>query len=176
MLALLYMQPDQAMHLREIARQTQAAPGTLKKELDALCRVGLLHSQRVGNQVQFQANQEHPVFFTLQALIRKTTGLADLLRQALQPLGEQVALALVFGSMASGNAHAHSDVDLLVVGSASFAQVVEATWPLQAQLGREINPKVMPPAEWASKRAEGNPFVQTLLAQPHILLIGSLNA
>ena len=175
-LALLLMQPDQKVHLRELARQTQAAPGTLKKELDALCRVGLLTSERVGNQVQFQANQSHPVFAELQALIRKTTGLADVLRQALQPLGNQVALAFVFGSMASGNAHAGSDVDLLVVGSASFAHVVEATHATQAQLGREINPKVMSPAEWARQRAEGHPFVQELLAKPRILLIGTLDA
>jgi len=175
-LALLLMQPDQKMHLRELARQTQAAPGTLKKELDALCFVGLLRSERVGNQVQFQANPDHPVFPELQALVRKTTGLADVLRQALQPLGEQVDLALVFGSMASGSAHAGSDVDLLVVGSASFAQVVEATYAAQAPLGRDINPKVMTAAEWAAKRLEGNPFVQELLAKPQILLIGTLNA
>ena len=84
-LALLPMQPQQKMHLRELARQTQAAPGTLKKELDALCHVGLLRSERVGNQVHFQANQDHPVFAELQALVRKTTGLADVLRQT--PLG-----------------------------------------------------------------------------------------
>ena len=175
-LALLLMQPNQKKHLRELARQTQAAPGTLKKELDALCHVGLLTSERVGNQVQFQANQGHPVFAELQALIRKTTGLADVLRQALQPLGEQVALAFVFGSMASGNAHAGSDVDLLVVGSASFAQVVEATYAAQTPLGRDINPKVMTTDEWARKQAEGNPFVQELLAKPRILLTGTLDA
>lgn len=175
-LALLLMQPDQKMHLRELARQTQAAPGTLKKELDALCHVGLLTSERVGNQVQFQANQSHPVFAELQALIRKTTGLADVLRQALQPLGDQVALAFVFGSMASGSAHAGSDVDVLVVGSASFAQVVEATYAAQTQLGRDINPKVMTPTEWATKRAEGHPFVQELLAKPRIMLTGTLDA
>lgn len=175
-LALLLMQPDQKMHLRELARQTQAAPGTLKKELDALCHVGLLTSERVGNQVQFQANQGHPIFAELQALIRKTTGLADVLRQALQPLGEQVVLAFVFGSMASGTAHAGSDVDVLVVGSASFAQVVEATHAAQTQLGREINPKVMTTDEWTRKQAEGNPFVQELLTKPRIVLIGTLDA
>jgi len=175
-LALLLMQPEQKRHLRELARQTQAAPGTLKKELDALCHVGLLTSERVGNQVQFQANQGHPVFAELQALIRKTTGLADVLRQALQPLGEQVELAFVFGSMASGSAHAGSDVDLLVVGRASFAQVVEATYAAQAPLGREINPKVMTAAEWARQRAEGQPFVQELLAKPKVMLIGTLDA
>lgn len=175
-LALMLMQPDQKMHLRELARRTQAAPGTLKKELDALCHVGLLLSERVGNQVQFRANPGHPVFAELQALVRKTTGLADVLTEALKPLGDQVALALVFGSMASGNAHAGSDVDLLVVGSAGFAQVVDATYAAQTQLGREINPKVMTAAEWASKRAEGNPFVQELLAQPKLMLIGTLDA
>ena len=175
-LAWLLMHPDQSIHLRELARQTQAAPGTLKKEVDALCRVGLLHSQRIGNQVQVQVNRQHPVFAELQALVRKTTGLADVLRQALQPLGEQVALALVFGSMASGSAHAGSDVDVLVVGSASFAQVVEATYAAQTQLGRDINPKVMTPTEWAAKRAEGHPFVQELLAKPRILLTGTLDA
>ena len=175
-LALLLMQPGQKMHLRELARQTQAAPGTLKKELDALCHVGLLTSERVGNQVQFQANQAHPIFAELQALIRKTTGLADVLRHALQSLGDQVELAFVVGSMASGSAHAGSDVDLLVVGNVSFAHVVEATHATQAQLGREINPKVMSPAEWARQRAEGHPFVQELLAKPRILLIGTLDA
>lgn len=175
-LALLLMQPDQKIHLRELARQTQAAPGTLKKELDALCHVGLLTSERVGNQVQFQANTGHPIFAELQALVRKTIGLADVLRRALEPLGDQVALAFVFGSMASGSAHAGSDVDLLVVGSASFGQVVEATYAAQAQLGREINPKVMTPAEWVRQRAEGHPFVQELLAKPRIVLTGNLDA
>ena len=108
--------------------------------------------------------------------MRKTTGLADVLRQALQPLGDQVELALVFGSMASGSAHAGSDVDLLVVGSASFGQVVEATYAAQTQLGRDITPKVMSATEWATKQLEGNPFVQELLAKPQILLIGTLHA
>lgn len=169
------MRPDEKMHLRELARQTRAAPGTLKKELDALCRAGLLTSERVGNQVQFQANRDHPVFADLQALVRKTIGLADVLRHALQPLGDSVALAFVFGSMASGSAHAGSDIDVLVVGNCGFAQVVEATYAAQAQLGREINPKVMTMDEWMQKRREKNPFVQELLAKPRLMLMGQLD-
>ena len=98
------------------------------------------------------------------------------LRAALAPLAPQIERALVFGSMASGSAHAGSDVDLLVVGSASFAQVVEATYAAQAPLGCDINPKVMTADEWAAKQLEGNPFVQELLAKPQILLIGTLHA
>lgn len=170
------MHPDQSIHLRELARQTSATPGTLKKELDALTQVGLLHSHRIGNQVQFQANSQHPVFVELQALVRKTIGLTDVLQQALAPLGPRIDLAFVYGSIASGSAHAGSDVDVLLVGEISFAQAVEALHPAQVQLGREINPKVMTPAEWAQKRAEGNAFVLNLLAKPRLMLQGVLHA
>ena len=85
-------------------------------------------------------------------------------------------LAFVFGSMASGNAHAGSDVNMLVVGSVGFGEVVEALYPAQAVLGREINPKVMTPAEWAQKRTEGSPFVQELLTQPRLMLHGAPDA
>ena len=169
-LAWLLMHPDQSIHLRELARQTQAAPGTLKKEVDALCRVGLLHSQRIGNQVQVQVNRQHPVFAELQALVRKTIGLTDVLQHALAPLLPRMELAFVFGSMASGNAHAGSDVDVLVVSSVGFGEVGEALYPAQAALGREINPKVMTPAERAQKRAGGSPFVHELLTQPRLML------
>lgn len=175
-LAWLLMQPEQNIHLRELARQTQTAPGTLKKEVDALCRVGLLHSQRIGNQVQVQANRQHPVFPELQALVRKTIGLTDVLQHALAPLLPRMELAFVFGSMANGNAHAGSDVDVLVVGSVGFGEVVEALYPAQAVLGREINPKVMTPAEWTQKRTEGSPFIQELLTQPRLMLHGALHA
>jgi hypothetical protein len=173
---LLLMQPGQKMHLRELARQTQAAPGTLKKELDALCHVGLLTSERVGNQVQFQANQSHPIFAELQALVRKTTGLADVLRQALQPLGDQVALAFVFGSMASGSAHAGSDVDLLVVGSASFAQVVEATYAAQDPPGPRDQPQGHDPRRVGHQARRRPPLCARAAGQARILLTGTLDA
>ena len=138
--------------------------------MDALCRVGLLHSQRIGNQVQVQVNRQHPVFAELQALVRKTIGLTDVLQHALAPLLPRMELAFVFGSMASGNAHAGSDVDVLVVSSVGFGEVGEALYPAQAALGREINPKVMTPAERAQKRAGGSPFVHELLTQPRLML------
>ncbi len=56
-----------------------------------------------------------------------------------------------------------------------FAQVVEATYAAQAQLGRDINPKVMSAEEWADKQVECHPFVQELLAKPKLMLIGELD-
>ena len=172
-LGLLLMQPQRSVHLRELARLTHAAPGTLKKEVDALCAVGLLHSHRVGNQLQVQANSQHPVFPELQALVRKTIGVADVLKEALAPISANIEHAFVFGSVAGGQEHANSDVDLMVVGDVTFAAVVDATFAAQALLGREINPKVMTPAEWRVKQAQGHPFVCEVLSKPTIDVIAA---
>jgi len=175
-LGLLLMRPEQQIHLRELARVIGAAPGTLKKELDALCEAGLLRAERVGNQVRFCANTAHPVFPELQALIRKTIGLADALRLSLAPLAGRIDAAFIFGSMASGTESAGSDIDLMVVGDAGFAEIVDATYAAQATLGREINPKVMSASEWQAKKAERNAFLQDVLNKPRIMLIGDADA
>ncbi len=175
-LGLLLMRPEQQIHLRELARVIGAAPGTLKKELDALCEAGLLRAERVGNQVRFCANTAHPVFPELQALIRKTIGLVDALRLSLAPLAGRIDAAFVFGSMASGTESAGSDIDLMVVGDAGFAEIVDATYAAQATLGREINPKVMSASEWQAKKAERNAFLQDVLNKARIMLIGDADA
>lgn len=172
MLGLLLMKPGQWIHLRELARMTDAVPGTLKKEVDALCDVGLLQSQRIGNQTQFSANTAHPVFPELQALITKTIGLADALRASLLPLADKISAAFVFGSMASSNENANSDIDVMIIGEVTFAQTINALYDTQTALGREINPKVMSPSEWLEKKSGGNTFVQEVLAKSKIMLIG----
>jgi len=166
------MKPGQWIHLRELARMTGAAPGTLKKEVDARCQVGLLLSQRIGNQTQFSANTAHPVFAELQALIKKTIGLADALKLSLLPLADKINAAFVFGSVASSNETAASDVDVMLIGHLTFAEAITAIYDTQTALSREINPKVMSPSEWLEKKSAGNTFVQDILAKPKIMLIG----
>lgn len=174
-LALLLTNPSKSLHLRELARLTAASPGTLKKELDALTTAGLLLVCKVGNQTQFSANTQHPIYPELLALIHKTIGLHDVLAAALEPLGELVEVAFVFGSVASATETSYSDVDLLLIGSAAFGQVVNAIYDAQTTLGREINPKVMTRQEWQEKRTQGNVFVTELLNKPKVFVVGTAN-
>ncbi|MFN9279803.1 MAG: nucleotidyltransferase domain-containing protein [Betaproteobacteria bacterium] len=170
---MLLMNPERRVHLRELARLTGASPGTLKKELDALTEAGLLNVQRVGNQTHFSANAQHPVYPELSGLIRKTTGLHDVLARALEPLADGVVAAFVFGSVASGTEAAHSDVDLMVIGTASFGEVVNAVYEAQAAIGREINPKVMKREEWQAKRGAGQAFLNEVMHKPKLFILGT---
>ncbi len=172
-LSLLLLHPDTNYHVRELARQTHTAAGTLHKELARLAAAGLLLRKQQGNQVRYQANQQCPVFPELAGLLRKTTGAAEILAAALTPL--QPTLALIFGSVASGTETASSDVDVLVIADVGFADVVRATHPAQAELGREINPVVYSAQEFRRRVQEQDAFVQDLLTKPKIFLIGTEN-
>jgi predicted nucleotidyltransferase len=174
LLAVLLMHAGQRFHLRELARLTAAASvGSVKKELDLLVGVGLLKVQKVGNQTQFCANTDHPVYPDLLGLVRKSIGLAEVLQEALAPLAGQIRVAFVYGSMALGSEGPHSDVDLMLLGELGFGDAVNALYDSQALLGREVNPKVMTLSEWHSRKAAGDGFVQDLLSKPQLLLMGA---
>lgn len=170
-LGQLLLHPDADYHVRELARLTGTAAGTLHKELARLATAGLLLRKEQGNQVRYQANQQCPVFPELAGLLRKTTGAAEILSNALTPL--KPAVALLFGSLASGGETASSDADVLVITDASFADVVRATYPAQAVLGREVNPAVYSVPEFKRRIQEQDPFIAELLSKPKIFLIGA---
>jgi len=171
-LSALLLHPEDSLHVRELARLTGASAGSLHRELRALADVGLLLRQEVGRQVHYRANTASPVFDELAGLLRKTAGLADVLRDALASLDSKVRLAFVYGSVASGTERSGSDVDLMVLGSAGFADVARATAAAQSTLRREVNPTVMTPREFARKLASGDSFARSVAKGVRLWLIG----
>jgi len=171
-LAALLLQPGHSLHLRELARLTGSHAGTLGRELGKPAQAGLLLRSDQGNQARYSANVQHPLFPELSAMFRKTHGVVPALRTALEPLAGQIALAFVYGSMASGTATQHSDVDVLLVGSADFVAVVQALYPLHEALGREVNPVLWAPQELADKGRAGDAFVRDVLRKPKLWIKG----
>ena len=171
-LSALFLHPDKSIHVRELARATGASPGSLHRELRALSDLGLLLRQEVGRQVHYQANPQCPVFAELAGLLRKTAGLADVLREALMTLGSKVELAFVYGSVASGSERPASDVDVMVLGSAGFSDVALALADVQVALAREVNPTPMTTKDFVKKFAGGDGFARSVAVSPKIWLIG----
>ena len=176
LLGLLLLHPEQAYHVREIARLTGTVAGTANKELRKLSEAGVLVKQKQGNQLLYQADKQCVVYEELASLLRKTSGLADVLANGLLPLADSIDAAFVFGSMASGKTDSGSDIDLCVVGSVTFAELVKAVYSVQQTLGREINPKCFSVAEWQHAVAENSVFIQELLHKPTINIIGNKDA
>lgn len=172
MLALFFTHPDEWFHLRQAVRLSGAGMGAVQREVARLARAGILERTQRGNQTAYRADPRCPVFADLKALLVKTAGVADVLRKALAPLADRVQLAFLYGSFARGEQHRGSDVDVLVVGTVSFADVVTAIQEAQAALGREVNPSVYPPEEFMRKLTERHPFLTRVLGGETAFLIG----
>ena len=171
-LSALLLRPEAALHVRELARLTNVSPGSLHRELRNLADRGLLLRQETGRQVYYRANVQCPIFEELAGLLRKTAGLVDVLRQALVPLADKLEMAFVYGSMARGEEHAHSDVDVMLVGDLDFADVVLALSGAQEFLRREINPIVLSRAEWDRKLAQADGFAAQVWQGSKLWLVG----
>jgi predicted nucleotidyltransferase len=172
-LSTLLLQPEASLHVRELARLTGVSAGSLHRELRMLAELGLLIRQEIGRQVHYRANEASPVFAELAGLLRKTAGVADVLRDALLSLGGTVSMAFVFGSVAAGKERASSDVDVMVLGSAGFADVVRALASAHTALRREVNPTVMSAREFAQRLAAGDGFARSVAKGERLWLIGS---
>ena len=172
-LALLLLQPQRKLHVREIARLTNTVAGTMSKELGRLHKAGLLQQERVGNQLQFFANENHPAYPELSALLRKTIGLADVLKLVLSAAADRIEVAFVFGSVARSQETAGSDVDVIVIGDVEFGETANLLYEAQTTLHREINPKVFAPAEWRAKLRSRSPFLLDVMSKPKMFLIGT---
>jgi predicted nucleotidyltransferase len=170
-LSALLLHPEDSLHVRELARLTGASPGSLHRDLRAMTDLGLLVRQEVGRQVHYQANRDAPIFEELAGLLRKSAGVVDVLREALEPVADKIGSAFVYGSIARGTEHAHSDVDVMIVGDVDFGDAIVALSSAQAQLRREINPTVFTQPEF-DRKLKKDGFIMQVWEGPKLWLIG----
>lgn len=171
--AWLFGQPDRAYHLNELRRLTGLGSASLQRELNRLVTAGLVDAQAVGNMRRFQANRKSSVYPELVTLTRKTLGTVPVLRDALQPLSPNLQSAWVYGSVAKQTDTASSDIDVMLVGNnLLLSQVLATLEPAEVQLGRKINASCYSPQEFARRRAEPDSFVNRVLSQPTLSLLG----
>ena len=172
-LSLLFGQSGRAYGVGELIQMTGAGSGAIQREIARLSGSGLLSVEQVGNQKRYRANPDSPIHDELVAIVHKTFGLVMPLREALAPLASRIEVAFVYGSVAKRSDTARSDIDLLIVSDElSYADVMVTLHPLGDQLGREVNPTLYTRADLRKRLDAGNSFMDRVLAQPKLWVIG----
>lgn len=171
-LRLLFATPEKELHLRDIARQSNMAVGGLQKEIQRLEGMELIVSRRDGNRLYFRANEVHPIFPEIHGIVEKTGGLTDLLSEAIQGF-DGIQLAFIFGSTASGEAKASSDVDFFTVGSVGLRKLTPRLKDVSNSSGREINPYTINAKSFSEKARSGDAFIKSVLNAPKLWIKGS---
>ena len=172
-LSATLMQPEKAWYASELARRMRVPPSSLQRELQGLVQAGILRTHRQGRMVYYQANTDSPLFPDLRGLMLKTVGFVDVLADAVRPLVPKMRAAFVHASIAAGKEQADSEIDVMVIGTLSPAELALPLRRAGELLGREINPTVYTPAEVAKKRANKDPFLARVLHKPKLFVVGN---
>jgi predicted nucleotidyltransferase len=90
--------------------------------------------------------------------------------------GDDLRRVVVFGSKARGEAHAESDIDVLIIGSPSTQTLAEVVGKLEHQLGREINYTVLSRQELKAGRKRKDAFLESVWQNKRIGLVDSHQA
>jgi DNA-binding transcriptional ArsR family regulator len=169
-LSSLFGVTGQRVHLRALVRETGVSLGTVQQDLRKLVAMGLVCTERDGNRLYYAADAKHPLYPALRELVLRTTGVYAVLRENLGT--EAIQYAFVFGSIASGKAHANSDIDLMVIGAIGLRKLASRLAAAGAQLGREINPHVMTLDEYVDRCRTGEHFVGSVLKTERRMIVG----
>jgi len=175
-LGLLFGQPDRSFFVTQIMELARSGRGAVQRELHRLESAGLVSVHMHGNQKHYQANRESPLFEELCGIVRKTVGLEEPLRAAVESLPGTVELALIYGSVAKRADTSASDIDLLIVAdNLTLEDVYVALSRAEQLLDRRINPTLYTGKEFNQRRARGHPFLKRVMEGPVIVLSGSIN-
>jgi predicted nucleotidyltransferase len=171
LLSLFFGRPDEEFYVREIEKILQEDVGNISRELKNLEGIGLLISRRKGNLKYYLLDRKFPLHDELRSIILKTRGAAGVLTACLQGM-EQIDFAFIYGSFATGQETAKSDIDLMVIGKVALERMIKHLKEPEEILGREINPSLYERREIEQRLRDKEPFISRVMREPKIMLIG----
>ena len=171
-LRAMFAEPARGFGQRELAAAAGIDPGGVARLLKRWVAAGLVTRRQQDGLPRYYASAD-PSFKPLVALMVQDSVLATTLRDALSVV-PGVEVALVFGSVARGDAGADSDVDVLVLGRASELKVNAALKPAGRSLGRAVHATSFTIDSFMELVRGGESFAQDIVQGPRIALLGSL--
>jgi len=172
LLNVFFLHPDRDLYVREVERMTGQDHRNVVRELRNLEAIGLLRSRKQGNLKYYGLNPRFPIYDELKSIVQKTGGAVPLLREAFADESE-IEVAFIYGSFASGEAIAQSDVDLMVIGDVAVEHILQVIREPEEVLSREINPVVYNAHEIKKRVRNRDPFITNVFEGPKIMVVGT---
>lgn len=139
-LVKLFLNPGIRAYLRSLAKEFEVSPNAIRTELNNLSRNKYLVSERDGRNIYYRANISHPLFPELSSMVRKITGVDDLVKSVVDRLGNLEAAYLV-GDYARGVDA--GIIDVVLVGDIDRIQLDDFVAKSEAYIDRKIRSLVL---------------------------------
>jgi predicted nucleotidyltransferase len=109
--------------------------GAVQQALRELDRLGLITTETIGRAGVHRINERHAAIAPLRSLASPI----EMLTRVVQGAVRDVDAVIVFGSVARGDAHADSDIDLVVIAPAEWAGRADVQQQVQERLGNDCD-------------------------------------
>jgi predicted nucleotidyltransferase len=181
MIRYFLVRPEARPHLREIQRALDLGGASVQRALNRLVALGALDRTEENGRTLYSVVPRASAWRALRLLESETRDPTPLIRAALVDV-PGIEAAFVFGSMATGDTHDESDVDVLVVAHPSLdrRELNRRIGEAGLLLGRQVNTLRYTPAALAERL--GNPsdpawaFVHQVLRGPKKWVAGAADA
>lgn len=124
-------------HMRGLAGEFNESTNAIRKELNNLSAAGYLEKKSVGNRVDYRANTQHPLFKSLQQIVRKYLGLDAIVEKVIERMGAVQQVWLI-GDYAKGKDSGM--IEVLVLGHDLHEEYAEhIARKLEGMIARRIH-------------------------------------
>ena len=173
LLKILVLNPESTFNINELSRRTGFSIRGVEKELKNLLAGGILRREVLGNQHRYQLDPFCSIYREIKAIITKTVGLVELVKQALISVEQKIERAFIYGSFASGDYGNDSDVDLFVVSELPGLKLAELLGEVQNEIGRAINVSQFTIDEFNQRKEQNDHFLNRVLEGSKIKIFGN---
>jgi predicted nucleotidyltransferase len=167
LLSFFFLNPHEELFVNELAGKLTLDKRNLVKKLRELEKEGVLNCERKGNLKLYSINMKYPLYKEYRSLVLKTMGIEEKIRQIVRK-AEGIKKAYIYGSYAKDKLSAHSDIDILIVGSHDIINLQKQISALQRKCGREIIVVNMGLREYNLRQKKKDPFISEIMKEKHI--------
>lgn len=171
LLQTFFNQPKEIFYVRQLVRQTGQEINAVRRELEHMEKAGMVKKENRGNRIYYWFDRNYPLYHDLLSLLVKTGGLGGAILKNKNKIGH-LRLAMLSGRYARGLPTKEGLVDLLLVGEIFIPELQKVIHDEELRLGREINYTVMTKEEFDFRKKRRDPFLQGILLDSRIMLIG----
>jgi hypothetical protein len=141
----LFLNPEASSYLRGLAEEFGESSNAIRVELNRFESAGLLHSESCGNKKMFRANTDHPLYYEIHSIVKKTFGIDKIVDEVIEHLGD-VREAYIAGDFAIGVNGPF--VDIVLVGNGiRMDYLVDLIAKAEKMIGKKIHYVVLLPNE-----------------------------
>lgn len=174
-LVFFLLNPGKEAYQSEVVEATGQSLIQVQRALKKLESSGIVFKRTDGNRVYYESNRHHPAFEDIKNALLKTIVIGDNLRKRLCKIKDKVQFVFVYGSVAKAKEGPKSDLDLFIIGDLGIRELANIIGPLSEEIHREINPTVYSLSEFKQKMKEKNVFINEILHDAKIWIIGEQN-